>query len=169
MATNSDSDRLILSILNPSPAFSWISASVLPSEKPPSLIKREASKTRFSFFSALGVLSGSMFGAISHKNIIPKNPAINAGITKSNNWMASSPISLAIPTTSKFVDVPMVVAMPPMIVAIPIGIRTLEELIFAFSLTAISAGINITTIGVLLINALKNAPNKSTPRREIFG
>ena len=106
---------------------------------------------------------------MSHRNKIPKNPAINAGITKSNNCIASSPISLAIPTTRRFVEVPIVVAIPPIIVAIPIGISTFEELIFAFSLTAIKAGINITTIGVLLINALKKAPNKSTPRRDILG
>ena len=111
----------------------------------------------------------SIFGAISHKNNIPKEPAINAGITKSNNCISSSPISFAIPTTKRFVDVPIVVAIPPMIVAIPIGMSTFEELIFAFSLTAISAGISMTTIGVLLINALKKPPNKSTPRSDSFG
>ena len=100
---------------------------------------------------------------------MPIEPAMSAGTTKSNNWIVSKPISLAIPTTRRLVEVPMVVDMPPIKVAIPIGIRILEELISAFWATAMSAGINITTIGVLLIKALKKAPKRSTPSNESLG
>ena len=63
----------------------------------------------------------------------------------------------------------MVVVMPPISVAIPIGIRIFDELIFVLRATAIRAGIKITTMGVLLMKALVNAPNNNTPRNEIFG
>ena len=78
-------------------------------------------------------------------------------------------MSREIPTTNKFVDVPMVVDIPPRSVAIPMGIRIFDELTLALCATAIRAGIKMTTIGVLLMKALKNAPKNSTPRNEIFG
>ena len=59
--------------------------------------------------------------------------------------------------------------MPPINVAIPIGINTFFELMFASLATAINAGISITTIGVLLIKALKKAPNIRTPRKDNCG
>ena len=53
-------------------------------------------------------------------------PAVAAGTKKSNMPMRGSPRSAATETTSRLVEVPMVVVMPPMRVAKPIGISTEE-------------------------------------------
>ena len=63
----------------------------------------------------------------------------------------------------------MVVDMPPIKVAIPIGSNTLVVLMSVFRAAAIKAGINMTTIGVLFMKALKKAPKISTPRKANLG
>ncbi len=63
----------------------------------------------------------------------------------------------------------MVVVIPPISVAIPMGIRIFDELILVLRATAMRAGIKMTTMGVLLMKALANPPNNNTPRNEIFG
>ena len=70
-------------------------------------------------------------------------------------------MSRAIPTTSKLVDVPIVVDMPPTIVASPIGSMTPDTGNLARSDAPTRIGINNTTIGVLFMNALSIAPATS--------
>ena len=73
------------------------------------------------------------------------------------------------PTTSKFVDVPMVVDMPPIIVARPIGSNTRETGVFARKEMPTSIGIMSTTIGVSLMKALNTATATSMSRRASTG
>ena len=79
------------------------------------------------------------------------------GSMKSNMPKSRTPVSLAMPTTSRFVDVPIVVDMPPMMVASPIGSMTPETGNFTLSDTPTRMGISSTTIGVLFMNALRIA------------
>ncbi len=60
-------------------------------------------------------------------------------------------------TTSRFVDVPMVVAIPPTMVPRPMGIRMPEGGTRVRTATLISIGRSITTTGVLLTKALRAA------------
>ena len=76
------------------------------------------------------------------------------GGIKSNIEKSRIPVSRARPTTNKFVEVPMVVDMPPMIAAKPIGIITLETGNLVLNETPTNIGINRTMIGVLFIKAL---------------
>ena len=55
-----------------------------------------------------------------------QTPAMAAGTTKSNIWILGKPMSATMETTSRLVDVPMVVLMPPTMVASPIGNRMPE-------------------------------------------
>ncbi len=73
------------------------------------------------------------------------------------------------PTTSRFVDVPIVVAMPPMIVASPIGIMTSETGNLTRSEAPTRIGMSSTTIGVLFMNALRIAPATSVAIRASTG
>ena len=62
---------------------------------------------------------------------------------KSNIEKSLIPMSLAKPTTSKFVDVPIVVDIPPMIAAKPIGIMTFDtEILYEEKRPPIWASIN---------------------------
>ena len=61
------------------------------------------------------------------------------------------------PTTSRLVEVPMVVAMPPISVARPTGISTRDGGRRLRKAEATSTGNSITTIGVLFKKALKTA------------
>ena len=65
------------------------------------------------------------------------------------------------PTTSRLVDVPMVVDMPPMMVARPIGIMTSDTGNLDRSEAPTRMGMSRTTIGVLFMNALSTAPATS--------
>ena len=73
------------------------------------------------------------------------------------------------PTTSRFVDVPMDVDMPPIMVARPIGSITPDT----GNLTRIDAltriGMSSTTIGVLFMKALRMAPATSVVSSAITG
>jgi len=80
--------------------------------------------------------------------------AIKAGTIKSNIPIRGSPMSLATLTTSRLVDVPMVVVMPPTKVASPMGSSIGDESVFVRSATLIKIGNSKTTIGVLLTTAL---------------
>ena len=131
---------------------------VLPSAKPPSLICSWELKMRGVVSAIGGVRSGSSRGATSHRNISATPPTIATGTTQSNMPNFSCPRSCAMPTTSRFVDVPIVVDMPPMIVARPIGIMTSETGNFDRSEAPTRIGIRSTTIGVLFMNALSTAP-----------
>ena len=73
------------------------------------------------------------------------------------------------PTTSRLVDVPIVVDMPPMIVARPIGSMTpdIENLLRSDAPTRI--GISSTTIGVLFMKALRTAPDTSVTSSAVNG
>ena len=62
------------------------------------------------------------------------------------------------PTTSRLVEVPIVVDMPPMMVASPIGNITPETGNLTRMETPTRIGISSTTIGVLFMNALRIAP-----------
>lgn len=84
-------------------------------------------------------------------------PAITAGMRKSNMSSRLKPISAATETTSRFVEVPMVVHVPPSKVASPMGIRTEEAFILVRSETLINMGRNNTTTGTLLMKAQRRA------------
>ena len=96
-------------------------------------------------------------------------PAMAAGTAKSNMPNCSSPKSLATATTSKLVDVPMVVAMPPTSVAKPIGISTLVAGALARRQALMRIGSKRTTTGVLLTNADSTAPTTSVASKERNG
>ena len=100
---------------------------------------------------------GSIFGATNHRYRTATVPAARTGRLKSNILKGSIPMSAATLTTSRFVDEPMVVAMPPMMLAKPIGINELEGAAPVLTATPISIGSISTTMGVLLINALRKA------------
>ncbi len=85
LATNKESERLIFSILKPSPAFSWISTSVFPSVNPSASTYKAASNILVSFFGERGGSFGNNRGPTNHKNNMPNEPAMTAGRTKSNN------------------------------------------------------------------------------------
>ena len=106
-----------------------------------------------------GARSGSSRGATNQRNNIATPPTIATGKTHSNieNW-CSGYKSFAIPTTSRFVEVPMVVDIPPTIVARPIGSMTPETGNLDRSEAPTSIGMSRTTIGVLFMNALSTAP-----------
>ena len=116
-----------------------------------------------------GVRSGSSFGAINQRNRRPTPPTIAVGNTHSNMLNLCMPRSLEIPTTSKLVDVPIVVDMPPTIVAKPIGIMTPETGNFARSDAPTRIGMSNTTIGVLFMNALSTAAATSVISRANTG
>ena len=68
------------------------------------------------------------------------------------------PMSWEMPTTRRLVDVPIVVDMPPTMVARPIGIITPETGNLERSDAPTRIGMSSTTIGVLFMNALRIAP-----------
>jgi hypothetical protein len=70
-------------------------------------------------------------------------------------------MSAATDTTSKFVEVPIVVLIPPIIVASPIGSRMPEVEVRLRIAAPISIGSISTTMGVLFMNALSTAPTTS--------
>ena len=105
-----------------------------------------------------GARSGNNFGAISHRNNNPTPPTMATGNTHSNRLNSCIPMSREIPTTSRFVEVPIVVDIPPIIVASPIGSMTPDTGNLARSEAPTSIGISRTTIGVLFMNALRIAP-----------
>ena len=79
------------------------------------------------------------------------------------------PRSAATATTSRLVDVPMLVAIPPIDVAKPIGINRSEAGVVVFSETLIRIGNSRMTTGVLLTNALSIAPITSVARKVSSG
>ena len=91
-------------------------------------------------------------------------PATSAGNAKSNIPNCGPPSSAERLTTSRFVDVPILVAMPPTSVANPIGISTVAgELLFLMQ-TPIRIGSSRTTTGVLFTNADSAAPTSRVIR-----
>jgi len=96
-------------------------------------------------------------------------PAAAAGRRKSNIPILASPMSWATDTTSRFVDVPMTVDVPPMIVANPMGINTEDAGVPVCSDTLIRIGRNSTTTGVLLTKALTAAVRIRVSSRERLG
>ena len=131
-----------------------ISDNSLPAANPSSFMSNWLLKIRGDVSDNGGVLSGNNLGAINHKKRIPTPPTIATGNIKSNIEKSRIPVSRARPTTNKFVEVPMVVDMPPMIAAKPIGIITLETGNLVLNETPTNIGINRTMIGVLFIKAL---------------
>ena len=68
------------------------------------------------------------------------------------------------PATSRLVEVPTTVDMPPMSVANPIGSRMEEGAWWACRAAAVSTGSSMTTTGVLLTKALKKADPTSVSK-----
>ena len=93
-------------------------------------------------------------------------PATAAGSMKSNISMRRKPESTATATTSRLVEVPIVVLIPPTMVEKPIGIRTAEAETELRSETLIRIGISSTTMGTLLMNALVAAATSRVSSRE---
>ena len=80
-----------------------------------------------------------------------------------------SPISAATDTTSRLVEVPIVVPIPPNSVARPIGISTLEGERPVRIATLTRIGSSRTTIGVLLTKALRTAASTSVSNSDSCG
>jgi hypothetical protein len=87
----------------------------------------------------------------------------------SNMAMSATPRSRVIPTTSRLVEVPMVVDMPPMIVARPIGSMNPDAGSCVRRAMPTRIGIMSTTIGVSLTNALMTNTATSMSNSAIFG
>ena len=98
-----------------------------------------------------------------------KKPAIDAGPMKSNMLKASMPMSSATLTTSRLVEVPMVVAIPPRMLAKPIGIRVPDGDSPVRIATPTRIGSISTTIGVLLMKALSTAVTRIVANSETPG
>ena len=81
----------------------------------------------------------------------------------------SSPISAATDITSRLVDVPIAVPIPPMEVARPTGIRMPDEGTRLRKDTVIRMGSSMMTIGVLFRNALRIATLMSVASRASRG
>ena len=92
-----------------------------------------------------------------------------AGAAKSNMPNRSIPSDAAMLTTSRLVEVPMVVAMPPTSVAKPIGISTPAADWPVLRHTLINMGSSKTTMGVLLTKADSTAPTTSVAAKERNG
>ena len=71
-------------------------------------------------------LSGSRRGMTSQMNGSATTAAISTIGVKWNTLIGGRPMSLAIDTTSRLVDVPIVVAMPPISTALLTGISVLD-------------------------------------------
>ncbi len=145
------------------------SVSVLPCAKLSSLMCSSELNTRGAVSDIGGFLSGRILGATSHRKSMPKEPAISTGSVKSNIPNLGCPRSAAIPTARRFVDVPMVVAIPPISVARPMGISVPDGAVPVRIHTATSMGNNMTTMGVLFRKALQIAPTRSVTRSASFG
>ena len=106
---------------------STASDRVLPSAKLPSRMRRWAVNTRgeASISGVLALGQQARRDQPQEERCRPQ-PAIAAGTMKSNMPMRRSPMSAATDTTSRLVEVPMVVAVPPISVANPIGISTAD-------------------------------------------
>ena len=113
--------------------------------------------------------AGISLGAINHKYKSPIAPAMMAGGAKSNMPNCVSPRSAAIATTSRLVEVPIVVDIPPIEVAKPSGINNSDAGVAVFSDTLISIGNSRITIGVLLTKALSMAAITSVARKDNTG
>ncbi len=83
--------------------------------------------------------------------------------------MCRSSLSCAMPTTSRLVDVPIVVDIPPIIVARPIGNIAPDTGNFTRIDAPTRIGMSNTTIGVLFIKALRIAPATSVVIRASTG
>ena len=116
-----------------------------------------------------GVRSGSRRGATSHRKISATPPTNVTGSTHSNNENSCIPRSREIPTTNRLVDVPIVVDIPPMMVARPIGSITPDTGNFARSEAPTRIGMSNTTIGVLFMKALRIAPAISVVNKATAG
>ena len=82
---------------------------------------------------------------------------------------AVMPMSAATFTTSRLVDVPIVVAMPPRMLAKPIGISVPEGETPVRTATPMRIGSIRTTMGVLLMKALRTAVIRMVTSSEISG
>ena len=92
-------------------------------------------------------------------------PAIITGGANSNMPSGSMPMRAETSVTRRFVDVPMVVAIPPMMVENPIGISTSVTGICVRMQTATNTGRTIAMSGVLFMNMLAMAqPNMATSK-----
>ena len=79
------------------------------------------------------------------------------------------PRSAATEITSRLVDVPMAVPIPPSVVARPIGIRIFDDVMRVRSDTVIMIGSSMITIGVLLRNPLNTAHTTRVPNMASLG
>ena len=129
-----------------------------PSANPPSLISISAVKTRGEVSCNGGERSGTILGTNSHKYKIATTLVIVTGMIKSNIPNSGTPKSSATLTTKRFVEVPIVVAIPPSKVASPIGNNVPEGERPVLKATLTKIGSNKTTIGVLFTKALRIAP-----------
>lgn len=78
-------------------------------------------------------------------------------------------MSRATDTTSRLVEVPMVVTVPPITVARPKGMSTPEGEDLALSVTPTRIGSSMTTIGVLFTTALSAPATTMVKRSETTG
>jgi hypothetical protein len=169
LATKSPSARWIRLIVIRLPVRSRTSASDFPNAKLSVFTKNIALKIRGEVSAIGGSRSGSSRGATSHRNNSPIDPTMTAGRVKSNISNLRIPMSAAMATTSRLVDVPIAVPMPPTRVARPMGINMAEEDKRLRSETVIRIGSNRITIGVLFRNALRTAQQINVPSKASLG
>ena len=108
---------------------------------------RCAWKIRFDVSAIGGLRTGIRRGATNHRYKIATNAANPTNGRKSNMAKRSIPISAATATTSRLVDVPIVVPIPPIRVANPIGSSTPEVGLLLRAAAPINIGSISTTIG----------------------
>jgi hypothetical protein len=96
---------------------------------------------------------------------MPTPPAKSAGTTKSNIPIRSNPISEATEITSKLVEVPIVVHVPPKRLAKPMGIKSEDADLPVRIDTEIKMGRKRTTTGTLLMKALIKALRSKVTRK----
>ena len=99
---------------------------------------------------------------------VTKTPRVTnkPGIKKSKNLNSGIPFSIIIPLSTKLVEVPMSVIVPPATAANDTGSKN-KRVFHSFSLARnLIPGIKSATIGVLLTIALNKAVNVETESRK---
>ena len=95
-------------------------------------------------------------------------PAMAAGATKSNISMRRRPMSDATDTTSRLVDVPMVVLMPPTSVERPMGRRVREAGVPVRSATLMRTGMSSSTIGTVVDEGASTLPTTGSAAGDLW-
>ena len=110
-----------------------------------------------------------MRGAINHKYRMAILLLSATGNKNSNIENSRMPMLTATETTRRLVEVPMVVPMPPIRVAKPIGINIPDAGVPVRKETLIKIGKSRMTMGTLFTKALSTAPTRRVSKNENAG